>query len=349
MKKAKFLMMISAFLLLVSGCTSKTPEEALTDAYKETNKINSAEVIMNLEASVEIGDVLVSAKGNMSGQLKRNADDLMGHLNMNMNLGTEKLDLEMYVEKVKDDINMYGKDDEGWSKQSVSLKDLNFDTTTMDVDLKFDEVKELSKDKTSTVYEATIKKATFDKMIQDIKDKAKQEDETIDVDDMIIEVNDVAAKFTVQDKLISKMELVVPIYFEIKMEEAPMQYRLTVKMNIELKNHNKVEDIVVPQEVLDEVAVNEIKDQAEIYSYMARMDMAVNNFKGTYTNTELTEVPSFSEEEENTKYEGPKPTKVELTLDEDYNLAGFIEMEGYIATFENDEMISFEKVKKIDA
>lgn len=335
MKKSKILVGLLISSLFITGCGPKTPEEALQKAFQETDKAESVKMDLDVTAEVKSGGMSISINGKAGMELKATSEDEgAAHATMSMDLGEESLNIDAYImvqEKGKDMIGYFGFNDE-WIKETTKIDEK--EELPFDMDFKFKEVKEVSSENGIKVYEATIAK----EQIQEVIDKLMEMDEVGDIDfnTFHYSFDDVVIKFSVDKKhLITKMETNIPLHFSIDMQEQRTEFTVTLKMIGEFSKYNEIEEIKVPQEVIDKAVdaeEKEARDNIESYADEISWDVWENEDKDNkqYTDTTL-------------EYGGPTPTKVDVLLENGEVISGVIEIDGYVATYQNKKIVSFEK------
>lgn len=335
MKKSKILIGLLISCLFITGCGPKTPEEALQKAFTETDKAESAKMDLDVTAEVKSGGMTISVNGKATMEIKVASEDEGSlHATMTMELGEESLNMDAYMvqEKGKAAIGYLGINDE-WMK--ATLDDEESEDDPLDMDFKFKEVKKVSSENGITVYEATIAKEQIQEAVNKLMAMDK-EMEDIDLSTFHYDFDDVVITFSVNKKhMITKFETNLPIHFSIDMQEERTEFTVTLKMVGELSKYNEVEDIKVPQEVIEKaIDAEELEAKQNIESYADEIgwDVWENEDKDNkqYTDTTL-------------EYDGPAPTKVDVLVENGEVISGVIEIDGYVATYQNKEIVSFEK------
>lgn len=334
MKRSKILIGLLAFGLLVTGCGQKSPEDALKKAFEETNKAESLKVDMDVTAEVKSGSMSVSVNGKVGVEGKFTDDVTNAHFTMDFSLGEEKLDIDMYaIQNDGKDVVSYLGMNEQWFKMSLDNEDIEDEEESSDFDIKFKEVKKVSSKDGITVYEATIAKEQIKDLMKDVDMSQIAE---MGLSDFSYDFDDVVVKFSVNNKnIITKVEGDLPIAFSVAVQEEKTDFTVTLKVVAELSKYNEVNDIKVPEEAIENaVDMMEFTIQQYATSYASEIGWDVwehpEKDNKQYTDTTLD-------------YGGPAPTKVDVLLEDGEVVSGIIEIEGYTATFENDEMISFKK------
>lgn len=332
-KKSKILVGLFAFALFVTGCGPKTPEEALKNAIEKTDKVESAKVEGTITAEVKSGSVSASVSGNVGLEVKSISEkEGIAHLTSSFEANGEQFKIEAYGEiKDKKITGYFGIDDE-WLKTTDEMEE-----ETFDADLKFKEVKKVSSEDGITVYEAIIDNQLIKDEVKKLVEENKVEGmEEIDLSGFNYDFEDIAIQFSVNKKnLITKITSEIPVNFNINVQEESNQFTVTLKLDINFSKYGEVEDIKVPQEVLDKAIDEEeleIRTYIESYANEIEWDVWENEEKDNaqYTDTTL-------------EYDGPAPTKVDVLVQDSEIISGVIEINGYTATFENSEIVSFKK------
>lgn len=233
MKKSKILAGALALMLAVTGCGSKTTDkvDVVKNATEKMKGLDNYHIAMTIDMSFEENGVSASFTVNTEQDydVKNNTSYMLTSTSM---LGMD-MESHNYTEVKDGKTTVYTSEDgESWVKQ-ITEEDTN---SNFDFDLmsKTKDVKTEKEENGVTTYTATLDQEATKELLKDM-DMDSEEG---------IEVKETTIKFSVdKDGYMTRYEITVPVTAEGQTS--------TVKMTAKFSEFNKVGDIVIPQEVID--------------------------------------------------------------------------------------------------
>lgn len=317
MRKLKIVIPMLVVALLFTGC-GKSPENILKDASEKMKGLDSYHMSMKMDmelsyegSSMSMGVSLESDIDNKSGISVM--DTTSSFFGMSQ---TQK----SYASYKDGKTTTYTQSEDVWYKEeSDKTESVNFDI--------FGEAKSIEevKDTEDKTYKITLTEDQIKQLMSAAGD-ATEDANTADID-----LSNVSIEVTVKDGYIAKMVMKMPM----SMTNEGQTTSVNVTISFDFSKFNEVSGVSIPQEVIDKAIDQkeyEVREYAE--DYLSEIEWALfgeDDTVTTYTDTTL-------------EYEGPKPTKVELTVENGYVGNGVIEIEGYRATITDGEITDFSKI-----
>lgn len=217
MKKLLAVCLVIGMLLSLCACSSakaKTPEEVLSEAFKNLKNVNSCAFCMTEEIGVQGDGMEMGIKVKLEGEGIQ--DPLAMHVKMDMTYAVLTLKMEMYIQENGEDLDVYVGMDMGsgmqWSKETwpaFSEADV-FEIYDGVEELSYwDDLKEVGKEKLdgihTTCYEARFTGRNLKNLIAEllgiVEPMAEEDEDISEVLDVFAEVfdklsDDVAARLT---------------------------------------------------------------------------------------------------------------------------------------------------------
>lgn len=293
----KTLLFISlAMTILLTGCFAN-PTTIVENAIKKMNELDSYHMTMDMkmEYLVDGAGMTISAAVESDVDMKSKAMVNVATANFMGFTSTET----SYSKMLDNETITYTKEDDVWyySNEENQIFDYN-------VVSGFEAVEEVEGE------EGTYKLSLTEQQINEILSSLE------DTEEYNIDINNVDFKLTVKDGYISKMVVSLPMTFEEEGQTATVNTTLTV----DFSKFNEV-TATIPEEVTANAKdgkILEIQTYVEDYIFEIEWNIEEENIE-SYTNAEL-------------EYEGPKPTKVDVSIEDFYVMDGTIEIDGYRAT-----------------
>lgn len=286
-----------AMTILLTGCFVN-PTTIVENAIKKMNKLDSYHMTMNMnmEYSVDGSGMTVSAAVESDVDMKSKVMVNVATTNFMGFTSTET----SYSKILENETITYTKEDDVWyySNEENQMFDYN-------VVSGFESVEEVEGQ------EGTYKVSLTEQQINEILNSLE------DTEGYNVNISNVEFTLTVKDGYVTKMVLVLPMSFEEEGQTATINTTLSV----EFSKFNEV-TASIPEEVTanaKDAKILEIQTYVEDYILEIEWNIVAEDMYTTYTNTEL-------------EYEGPKPTKVDVTIENGYVMDGTIEVDGYKAT-----------------
>lgn len=309
MKKLKFLIPTLVMTVLFTGC-GQNPETVLKNAAEKMSNLDNYHMTMQMDMNLAFDGSSMS----MSVKAESDIDEKNGVGVMDTTASIFGVtSTERSYMTYKDNITTtYTQDeDETWYKKQEAYEEpVNFDifsnTTTIE------EVKD---------EEGTYKISLTEDQIKELMG-SMEETEGYDVN-----LNNVVITITVKDEYITKLTMNLPM----SMTEEGQTINVDAVLTFEFSKFNEV-TVTIPESVIAnaiDIKIYEIENY--VSDYIFEIEWNVDENTTTYTNTDL-------------EYDGPKPTKVDVTLEDGYVVSGVIEMDGYKAVITDGNI----EVTKID-
>lgn len=317
MKKLKFIIPMLAIALLFTGC-GKSPENVLKDASEKMKKLDNYHMTMKM-------DMELSYEGSSMTMAVKLDSDVDNKNGINVMETTSSFFGMSQTQKsyasVKDGKTVtYTQSEDVWYKEeSEKPESVNFDI--------FGEAKSIEevKDTEDKTYKITLTEDQIKQLMSTAGD-ATEDTESADID-----LSNVTIEVSVKDGYITKITMKMPM--EIKSEGQTSGVNATI--SFEFSKFNEVSGLSIPQDVIDKaIDQKEFEVRENVEDYLSEIEWALlgeDYTATTYTDTTL-------------EYDGPKPTKVQLTIESGYIGSGVIEIEGYRATITDGKITDFAKI-----
>lgn len=309
MKKLKFLIPTLVMTVLFTGC-GQNPETVLKNAAEKMNNLDNYHMTMQMDMNLAFDGSSMS----MSVKAESDIDEKNGVGVMDTTASIFGVtSTERSYMTYKDNITTtYTQDeDETWYKKEEAYEEpVNFDifsnTTTIE------EVKD---------EEGTYKISLTEDQIKELMGSME------DTEGYDVNLNNVVITVTVKDGYITKLIMTMPM----SMTEEGQTINVDAVLTFEFSKFNEV-TVTIPENVIaNAIDIKPIEIENYVSDYIFEIEWNVEEDTTTYTNTDL-------------EYDGPKPTKVDLTLEDGYVVSGVIEMDGYKAVITDGNI----EVTKID-
>lgn len=226
-------------LLLVTGCGEK--EDYFETAKKNMQELESYSMDINIEMGIDMGGITINMPINLNSDV--DVANRMSKMVVSSELAGSSFSSTIYVDGTDENnmIQYSSSDDTNWE-----MTEVNDNNNQVNDLVNPDNIKEIkSDDKDYYVYEASLSK---DKMSKIIDDDLTNNDMmgSIDITKDIVFKYYINKKTKYVDKIVAELTDI----FDITDEESGQQAKLT-KLNFEIKfsNFNKVEEIVIPDDV----------------------------------------------------------------------------------------------------
>lgn len=226
-------------LLLVTGCGEK--EAYFETAKKNMQELESYSMDINIEMGIDMGGITINMPINLNSDV--DVANRMSKMVVSSELAGSSFSSTIYVDGTDENnmIQYSSSDDTNWE-----MTEVNDNNNQVNDLVNPDNIKEIkSDDKDYYVYEASLSK---DKMSKIIDDDLTNNDMmgSIDITKDIVFKYYINKKTKYVDKIVAELTDI----FDITDEESGQQAKLT-KLNFEIKfsNFNKVEEIVIPDDV----------------------------------------------------------------------------------------------------
>ena len=309
MKKLKFLIPTLVMTVLFTGC-GQNPETVLKNAAEKMNNLDNYHMTMQMDMNLAFDGSSMS----MSVKAESDIDEKNGVGVMDTTASIFGVtSTERSYMTYKDNITTtYTQDeDETWYKKEEAYEEpVNFDifsnTTTIE------EVKD---------EEGTYKISLTEDQIKELMGSME------DTEGYDVNLNNVVITVTVKAGYITKLIMTMPM----SMTEEGQTINVDAVLTFEFSKFNEV-TVTIPENVIaNAIDIKPIEIENYVSDYIFEIEWNVEEDTTTYTNTDL-------------EYDGPKPTKVDLTLEDGYVVSGVIEMDGYKAVITDGNI----EVTKID-
>lgn len=226
-------------LLLVTGCGEK--EDYFETAKKNMQELESYSMDINIEMGIDMGGITINMPINLNSDV--DVANRLSKMVVSSELAGSSFSSTIYVDGTDENnmIQYSSSDDTNWE-----MTEVNDNNNQVNDLVNPDNIKEIkSDDKDYYVYEASLSK---DKMSKIIDDDLTNNDMmgSIDITKDIVFKYYINKKTKYVDKIVAELTDI----FDITDEESGQQAKLT-KLNFEIKfsNFNKVEEIVIPDDV----------------------------------------------------------------------------------------------------
>lgn len=293
----KTLLLISLVMtILLTGCFAN-PTTIVENAIKKMNELDSYHMTMDMKMEYLVDGAGMSISAAVESDVDMKSKVMVNVATANF-MGFTSTETS-YSKMLDNETITYTKEDDVWYYTNEANQMFDYNVVSG-----FEKVEEVQGEK------GTYKLSLTEKQINEILASLE------DIEDYNIDVNNVDFKLTVKDGYVSKMVVSIPMTFEEDGQTATVNTTLT----IDFSKYNEV-TATIPEEVTANAKDGKILEiQTYVEDYISEIEWYVEepNLE-SYTNTEL-------------EYEGPKPTKVDVSIEEYYVIDGTIEIDGYRAT-----------------
>lgn len=257
MKKWMFIA-LSACVLLVTACGAgndgQKAQEVFEKSIQAMNDVNSFNMDMQMKQEIPFGEEVLNTDTKMSGDVI--VDPMTMHQKMNISAGDEgSMEMEMYV--TEEAIYMWEEMSDTWMKmpealfgEIMSLEDMQTNPTDELEKLK-EYVDEFQYKEEGNNYILSLS-ASGDKFKELIKDTLSEfagDDASLNELMEQVEINHIDYEIKIDKKTYYQNELDMNMDFTITMDGETT----TIKQNMHavFSNFNGIDEIVVPQEIID--------------------------------------------------------------------------------------------------
>lgn len=263
MKKIKYLMVLCATMLLVSGCGKKIDaDELMKTASKKMEDLESFNMNLNIDMALSSQGFSVGMKADVAGEVdvKNNITHTTTTATvLGMTTTSESYDIE------KDGQNItYTSDDEGetWTYETKEASEDK--TEIMNIADKYKSVKKVKSDEKGL----TKLEVTFDKKF--FNDNSDMFGNGLDMDSMSLDKDLVMYVYVDEDSRITKMVMDLKEYIDADSLNEDSETDLTIDkivITIEFSKFDKVGVLTVPESVINEATLsNESNETSDEYT-----------------------------------------------------------------------------------
>lgn len=295
MKKLKFLIPTLVMVVLFTGC-GQNPETVLKDAAAKMSELDNYHMTMQMDMDFSFDGSSMSMSAKVESDIdEKNGVGVMDTTASMFGISSTERSYMTYKDNIT---TTYTQEDETWYKEEEAYEDpVNFDIFG----------------NTTTIEEVEDQKGTYKISLTEdqIKELMGSMEDTEGYD---VNLENVVITVTVTDGYITKMIMTLPM----SMTEEGQTINIDAVLTFEFSKFNEV-TVTIPEDVLANAVDSKILEiESYVYEYIYEIEWNVEEDTTTYTNTDL-------------EYDGPKPTKVDVTLEDASVVSGVIEMEGYKA------------------
>lgn len=304
MNKIKIFISALFITLLLTGC-GKTPEEILSEAGDNMAALDNYHMLMDM-------DVKMSYEGStfsMGATINFDVDEKNGNAHMEMSTSAFGITVnaEGYTTIQNGKTITYTLQEDEWYKEESEVKEDEFDFNIFKDATNIEELEDQE-----NTYKISLTEEQLKALLNNI------DSEQTDTEGATIDVNNVNIEVTVIDGYVTKMVLDMPM----TAESEGITFDSNSTLTIEFSKFNEVGDVTIPADVTEnaiDLKIYEIATYAESYISEIGWDVIFAEEDMTYTNTAL-------------EYNGPAPSKVEVSIVDGEVTDGTIEIEGYRVT-----------------
>lgn len=304
MKKIKIFVSALFITLLLTGC-GKTPEEILSDAGDNMAALDNYHMLMDMDIEMSYEGTTFS----MGVTVNSDVDEKNGNAHMEIStsaFGTV-VTAETYTTPEDNKSITYTLQEDEWYKEESEVAENDFDFNIFKDATNIEELEDQE-----NTYKISLTEEQLKAILSSVNsEETDNEETTIDVNNVLIEV-------TVNDGYITKMVLDMPT----TAESEGVTFDSNCTLTIEFSQFNEVGDVAIPAEVIEnaiDLKIYEIASYAESYISEIGWEVIFAEEDMTYTGTGL-------------EYDGPAPSKVEVSIIDGEVADGIIEIDGYRVT-----------------
>lgn len=246
-RSLKYLSILVALLVIVTGCGTKDPKTQLSDAINKVNDAKSFSVKMDGNLSMSSQGMEIKASVNVSGDVNLENDEPTAHYTGSLSipmLGGDQ-PLEGYIKTKDGKVYTYTKEDSSWDVETADYKkeDYSMDKIKEALD-KAKSVEKVDSDKKGyTKLVVTVSSSDINNAMNDVSDGELSDAQLTD---------DFKFNVYLKDGYLSIIEIdLTDALTKLMSSETSNSAEVSssAKFTIELSNFNKVDKVTIPSEV----------------------------------------------------------------------------------------------------
>lgn len=247
MKKAvKYLSLLIMLLLVATGCGSKKdPKEMLKEALNNMKDMKSTAIKMDIEMGINAEGLSLSMDMNVEGKMDEHGNT---YSKTSASMFGYNQTEEGYIINKNGFTYTYTNDGEGWEytvEDYVEDEELSDEELDKEIDKFLDTIKDIKEEKTDrdgyTKLVLTIDYAKMNEILKETEETSEEVEFKLEKD-MVLTIY-------IKDGYVAIIEMDVSDIMNQAMAEDGINMNMTAKLTLELNDFNKVDTIVLPQEV----------------------------------------------------------------------------------------------------
>lgn len=317
----KILVLLMVVLLGLTGCFEKEldPKTELENASSKMEALESYNSAMT--ANVKIGGDSLSVNMKISLNADYDVKNKTTHMTMAGEFFGEEVSTSMYTKTLDDKTVVYTQENDEWYYSETPMDENNIEFSMFK---DATDIKKVEENKDEAKYQITLSKEEYEKLFEEI---GQTDEETSD-----FSIGNTETFIYIKDGYITKMEINMPL----TVTEDSLSMSAEMNMIFEFSKFNEVGTISIPEDIMTnakQLIDEEKKMELHTYAYDYMYAIILKAPKdGKFTDTTL-------------EYDGPKPTSVNLLI-EDYTVKeGTMVIDGYVITIVDGDVDSIEKAE----